>query len=115
MDGADARLGIREVESVRQFLLMKDSADENAVSGRLVEDDVLALLKAAKTSGEHIAWPPDAWLLRNQIKAIQKESEVSFSLSVAPSICGIEKNLGEIGSCLFGQVPGAHALRFSPI
>src|SRR5580700_3932433 len=94
---------------------MKNSADENAVSVRLVEDDVLALLKATQTGGEVIAGSPNAWLLSNQVKAIQQKSEVSFRLLLAPGVRRIGKNLREIGSCFVGQLPGAHALRLSLI
>jgi len=99
----------------RQPGLMKNSADENAVSVRLIEDDVLAVFEAPKTGGEPIAWSSDAWLFSNQVEAIQKKYEVSFSLLLAPGVFRIEKNLGEIGSCLPGQFPRVHALRLSSI
>src|ERR1017187_6676022 len=106
-------LRIHELGSRRQHSLMQNSADDNAISVRFIEDDVLALLKAAKTGGEPIARSPDAWLLSNQVKAIQETGEVSFSLLLTPGVFRIDKNLGEIGLCLPGQLPLAHALRRS--
>ena len=76
---------------------MKDSADENAVSVRLVEDDVLAALKTSKAGGEPIAGSPDPWLLSKQVQAIQKKGQVSFGLLRTPGVGRIEENLGEIG------------------
>ena len=108
-------LRVHEVGPDRQPALMKNSADENAISVRFIEDDVLAQLKTAKTGGEPIARSPEAWLFSNQVEAIQKTSEVSFSLLLAPGVYRIKKNLGEIGLCLLSQLPGAHALRLSPI
>src|ERR1035441_9207747 len=108
-------LRIHELGSRRQHSLMQNSADDNAISVRFIEDDVLALLQAAKTGGEHVAWSSDAWLLSNQVKAIQETGEISFSLLLAPGVFRIENNLGEIGSCFSSQLPGAHALRRSPI
>jgi hypothetical protein len=94
---------------------MKNPADENAVSVLFIEDDVLALLKAAKTGGESIAGSPNAWPLSDQVKAIQQKSEVSFRLLFAPCVFRIEKNFSEIGSGFLRQLPLAHALRLSLI
>ena len=79
-------LSVHEVGPDRQPALMKNSADENTISVRFIEDDVLAQLKTAKPGGEPIARSPEAWLFSNQVEAIQKTSEVSFSLLLAPGV-----------------------------
>jgi hypothetical protein len=35
-------------------------------------------------------------------------------LLVAPFVCGVENNFGEVRACVVGEFPGAQALRLSP-
>jgi hypothetical protein len=51
------KLSVYEVESGRQPSLMKNSADDNAVSLRLIEDDVFTLLETADTRVNPITSP----------------------------------------------------------
>lgn len=73
---------------------MKNSADENAVSVRLIEDNMLTHFEATKTRTERITRTPHAWLLSNQIKAIQQQAKIAFRLRVAPVVSRVESNLG---------------------
>jgi hypothetical protein len=76
----------------RQPALMKDPADENAVSVRLVEDDVLGLLQAAKAGAESVTWSSEIRLFCNQIEPIQQKGEVSFRCS-SPQVCVVQVSI----------------------
>jgi hypothetical protein len=70
---------------------MEISADEDAVFVRLVEDDVLALLKAADTGGNQIAGPAEARRISQHLEASCELLNVVFGLLFAPCVdCVVE-------------------------
>jgi hypothetical protein len=54
------KLSVYEMEPGRQPSLMKNSADDNSVPHRLIEDDVFILLKTAHTRVNSITSPTQA-------------------------------------------------------
>jgi len=95
------RLHAQEVGAGRQPAFVKDSADDNAVSGRFIEDDVPALLKATETGGNQIAGTPQTRRISQQLEAPCQFLDVFFGLLFAPGIDGVVEDFGEIGSALW--------------
>jgi hypothetical protein len=85
------RLHAQEVGAGRQPAFVKDSADDNAVSGRFIEDDVPALLKATETGGNQIAGTPQTRRISQQLEAPCELLNVAFGLLFSPGVdCVIE-------------------------
>jgi hypothetical protein len=75
---------------------MKDSGDDNAVSIRLIEDDVFALLEAADTGEDRIAGPTQTRRISQQMEAPFQLPNVVFGLLFAPGIDCVIEYFGEI-------------------
>lgn len=84
-------LSVHEVGPDRQPALMKNSADENAISVRFIEDDVLAQLKTPDARENRIAGPAHTRRISQQLEAPCQFLNVVFGLLFAPGVdCVIE-------------------------
>ncbi len=69
-------LSLHKIGSARQSSLVKDSADENAVSVRLIKDDMFALLEAADARIDQITGPVQTWGVSKQLETLCKLVDV---------------------------------------
>jgi hypothetical protein len=76
---------------------MKNSGDENAVSVRFIEDDVLALLKAANAGINQIAGPTQTWRISQHLEAPCQFVYGVFRLLLAPVVDCVIEYFREIG------------------
>ena len=76
---------------------MKNPADENAVSVRLAEDDVLALLKAADIWGNQITGSAQTRRIGQKMEAPFQLFNVVFGLAFAPGVDRVIEYFREIG------------------
>jgi hypothetical protein len=88
---------------------MKNPGDNDAVFVRLIEDDVLALLKTPDTGEDRIAGPTQARRIGQQLEAPCQLLNVVLGLPFAPGIDGVTENFRQIGSTLWSQPVGAQA------
>jgi len=73
---------------------MKDTQDQNAFWFLSVEDNVLAMLHAAQSVSDVIAFPPQSGIAGEPLTAGFKIVDVTFSLLFAPAF---EREVGDIG------------------
>ncbi len=108
-------MGFHEMGLAWQSSLMKNSADDNAVSIRFIEDDVLTAFEAPEARIELIALTSNAGLLPDEVKGVQEEPQISLCLVIAPSVGRIQKNFFEVGVGLPGEFVCSQAVRASRI
>ena len=69
-------LSLHKIGSTRQSSLVKDSADNDAVSVRLIEDDMFTLLEASDARIDQITWPTQTGRLSKQLETLCKFADV---------------------------------------
>ncbi len=69
-----------------QSSLMKNSADDNAVSVGFIEDDVLTSFEAPEARIESIALTFNAGFLSDEVKGVQEKPQVTICLVIAPGV-----------------------------
>jgi hypothetical protein len=77
---------------------MKNSADDNAVSVRFIEDDVLALLKTPYTGENQITGSAQTRRISQQLEATCQLLNVFFGLLFAPGVGCVIEDFRKIGS-----------------
>jgi hypothetical protein len=80
---------------------MKNPGDENALSIRFIEDDVLALLKPADAGEDLIAGPAQTRRICQQLEAPCQLLNVVFGLLFAPGVDCVIEYLGKIGGAFW--------------
>jgi hypothetical protein len=76
---------------------MKDPADENAVSVRLIEDNVLAQLEATDTRENKITGPAQTRGISQPLEAPCQLLNVVLGLLFAPGVDCVIEYFGKIG------------------
>ena len=89
---------------------MKNSADDNAVSLRLIEDDVFTLLKTADTRVNRITSPTQTGRVSKPVKAPGQLIKVVFGLFFAPGIYCVIEYLCQIRNTFRSKPVGAQAM-----
>ena len=89
---------------------MKNSADDNAVSLRLIEDDVFTLLETADTRVNPITSPTQTGRVSKPVKTPGQLIKVVFGLFFAPGIYCVIEYLCQIRNTFRSKPVGAQAM-----
>jgi hypothetical protein len=80
----------------RNYLLVKDAADSNAVRPDAIENDVLAMLGAVQTWTHLLASSSNLGILNEHFEAALELGDVPGRLIRAPGRCGVPSNFSQI-------------------